>query len=296
MVGASLVYNELSPTGVPRADSPMTAGFGNGIVWVTSGRQSDSPRFSNMTFNDYVVRMPAADLHVEDSDFVGLGAGSTQAVATGQRWTYFSGRFPGNIVNPPLVRMVDSVFFDGGFPVLFPGLENDVHIGDARGIAISSDESRLFLAGRQVATVGDDLLIIANIVNPTSDAPSVTFSNSVPVPTEPDMVKTISRGPGRADLAVVVSAGAGTLSIYDDERKDISVTLDGVGLQPGSFAINRNGPNSVRIYVSAFTNGIVSVVDVPDLDAPETARVVARLGTSQVCLTRNLPCDAGVLP
>jgi hypothetical protein len=300
MVGASLVYDQLTPTGIPRADSPMSAAYGNGIVWVTSGRQSDTPRFSMTNFNDFIVRMPASDMFVDDGDFVGLGPGSTHAVVVGQRWTYFSGRFPGNnvVVNlsPPLVRMVDNRFFDGGYPVFFPNLENDVHIGEARGIAISHDETRLFLAGRQLAATGDDMLVIANLSNVTADTPTVQFSAQVPVPTEPEMVQTISRGAGRGDLAVVVSSGAGALVIYDDERKDISVTINDVGLQAGSFAINRNGPDSARIFVSDFTNGLVTVVDVPSLDAPETARVVARLGTSQVCLTRNLDCDAGMLP
>src|SRR6185295_18010597 len=55
-LGVSLVAEEHSATGIPRADSPMSATVSpSGIVWVTSGRQSDSPRFSQMLLNDFVV-------------------------------------------------------------------------------------------------------------------------------------------------------------------------------------------------------------------------------------------------
>jgi hypothetical protein len=39
--------------------------------------------------------------------------------------------------------------------------------------------------------------------------------------------------------------------------------------------------------VSNFADGRVAVVDVPDLSAPQVARVVAHLGKQQLCLTRS---------
>ena len=93
----------------------------------------------------------------------------------------------------------------------------------------------------------------------------------------------------------MVCSSAGVLVIYDDERGDIVAQVEGVGLQPGSFTVDPR-PNGARVYVSNFTDGRVAVIDLPDLDAPQGARVVARLGSSQVCLTRGLNCDAGVSP
>ena len=295
-VGASLVEFERSSSGVPRADSPLSAAVSpdGGSVWVSSGRHADSPRFTMMNFNDYVVRMDlrdAARLTVGIEDFVSIGAGSTHAVAVGQRWAYFSGRFPSAIVNPPLVRLVET---EPPYRVIYPNLETDVKIGDARGIALSSDERRLFLAGRQATGVtGSDVLVVATISNPIADNPIVSPLRTVPVPTEPLMVKTIPRGAGRGDLVVVTCGGAGSLVIYDDERGDLATQVDGIGLQPSSFTIDRRG-NGARLYVTNFQDGRVAVVDVPDLDLPQTARIVAHLGASQVCLTRSLSCDAGV--
>jgi hypothetical protein len=51
--------------------------------------------------------------------------------------------------------------------------------------------------------------------------------------------------------------------------------------------------------VSNFQDGRVAVVDVPDLDAPRNARLVAHLGRQQLCLVRatDPSCgDGGVAP
>jgi hypothetical protein len=302
-VGASLVELERTETGVPRADSPMSAAVSpEGTVWVTAGRHADSPRFSMTNFSDYVVHLPVDDLHVDESNFLGLGVGGTHAVVNGQRWTYFSGRFPSSVINPPLVRMVDRQTYR----VFSPNLENDLKIGDARGIAVSSNERRLYVAARQASGVmGSDLLVVASITNPLGDLPLVTLLRTVPLAAEPAMVKTISRGAGREDLVVITCSGSGPLPsalvIYDEETQDVAAQLDGVGTQPSSFAIDvRPSPtgvgNGARIYVSNFGDGRVAVVDVPDLDRPKDTRVVAHLGASQLCLTRNVGCDAGVVP
>ncbi|MBK7860488.1 MAG: hypothetical protein IPJ65_18135 [Archangiaceae bacterium] len=293
-VGASLVEYELTPTGIPRADSPMSAAVSStGMVWVSSGRHSDTPRFSQTNYNDFVVRVPGDQPRVDATSFVGLGPGSTHAVATGRRWTYFSGRFPSAVVNPPLIRLVECL---PGYPceVVFPNLENDVRIGEARGVALSSDETRLFLAGRQASGVlGADVLVIASIIGADTGFPAIYASRTVPLPQEPQMVQTISRGPGRRDLVLITCSGAGSLVIYDDERGDLAAQVDGVGLQPSSFTVDLRPPGA-RVYLSNFTDGRVAVVDIPDLDLPQTARLVAHLGSSQVCLTRSLQCDGGM--
>jgi hypothetical protein len=273
-------------------------------VWVTSGKHADSPRFSQMSFSDYVVRMPMNDMKVALENFVSLGAGSTHAVAAGQRWVYFSGRVPSGPFNPPLLRMVDTTSPhggpDGGYRIATPMLEVDYRITEARGIALSSDEKLVFLAVRQpLGAMGNDQLLVATISDPMADNPLVSVVRSVPLPAEPLMVKVIPR-PGQADvIAVACGFGFGSLVLYDDHRGARTV-LDGIGTQAASIAVDvrPNGPaTGARVYVSAFTDGRVAVVDVPDLNLVEGARVVAHLGLSQVCLTRrDIVCDGGVPP
>ncbi|MBL8957523.1 MAG: hypothetical protein JNK82_42510 [Myxococcaceae bacterium] len=298
-VGASLVEYERTSLGVPRADSPLSVTVdGDGGVWVASGRHADSPRFSNMEFNDYIVRTDRNGISVGFDNFVALGVGSTHAVAAGRRWVYFSGRLPSVQFNPPLVRMVDSytgAFFD-------TDLEVNLRITDARGIALAADERRLFLAGRQAAgAIGSDVLVVATIADPMADTPSVSVLRTIPVPAEPLMVKTVSRGPGRGDLVFVACGfGFGSLVIYDDERGDRAAQIDGIGTQASSIAVDvrqSGGVTGARVYVTAHTDGRVAVIDVPNLDAPQDARLVAHLGLSQVCLTRrDIICDGGVAP
>jgi len=300
-VGASLVEYERGPTGIPRADSPLSATVDrDNVVWIASARHADTPRFSQMMFNDFVVRMPMSEMKVALENFIGLGPGSTHAVVAGQKWVYFSGRFPSAITNPPLLRMVHRTTNE----VLPALLEVDARIAEARGIALSSDERLVFLAGRQPSGVtGSDHLVVASISDPLSDAPVVSVQRIIPIPAEPLMVKTIPRGPGRQDL-VVVACGfqAGSLAIYDEERLNVVAQVDGIGLQASSIAIDvrPNGPaTGARIYVSAFTDGRVAVVDVPNLNRPEDARIVAHLGAQQPCITRprDFTCpDAGVVP
>jgi hypothetical protein len=64
------------------------------------------------------------------------------------------------------------------------------------------------------------------------------------------------------------------------------VQVLGVGLQPFAITADQQGAG-VRLYVSNFADGRVAVVDVPDLEAPQVARVVAHLGKQQLCLTRQ---------
>ncbi len=294
-VGASLVELERIGNGVPRADSPMMATVSPdaGTVWVSSGRHADAPRFSMMNYNDYIVRLPlwrSEGVKLTIGDFQGIGPGSTHAVAVGQRWAYFSGRFPGNgIVNPPLLRLVD----EQSARVVDPFLQAQVTVSDARGIALSSDERRLFLVGRQPSgATGNDFLVIASITGALTDNPIISPLDPVPLPTEPQMVKTIAR-PGRRDLVVIVCSGAGSLALYDDES-GIVKNVDGIGVQPSSFAIDRRGAGA-RIYVTNFQDGRVAVVDIPDLLSPQDARIVAHLGATQVCITRrDFQCDAGL--
>ena len=51
------------------------------------------------------------------------------------------------------------------------------------------------------------------------------------------------------------------------------------------MTVDRRG-NGARFFVSDFGDGRVAVVDVPELDRAQDARLVAHLGESQLCLTQ----------
>ena len=93
--------------------------------------------------------------------------------------------------------------------------------------------------------------------------------------------------PGRGDLVVVTCSSAGSVAIYDDDVGDLVSLVGGVGVQPYGLAVDVRG-NAARIFVSNFGDGRISVIDVPELDRPQGARLVAHLGEQQLCLTRGV--------
>jgi hypothetical protein len=79
---------------------------------------------------------------------------------------------------------------------------------------------------------------------------------------------------------VVTSTGANVVSIYDEEIGQLVAQVSGVGDQPYGLAVDRRG-NAARIYVSTFGEGRVAVIDLPNLDNPLDARLMAYLGVRQ---------------
>jgi hypothetical protein len=98
-------------------------------------------------------------------------------------------------------------------------------------------------------------------------------------------VKVLPRA-GRGDLVAITCTGAGVLAIYDDDAGDLVAQVGALGLQPFGVDADFRG-DGVRLFVSAFSDGRVAVVEVPDLARPQGARLVAHIGRQQLCLTRS---------
>jgi hypothetical protein len=353
-VGASLTYNELTDTSIPRAPSPMmTAVSTDGGVWVTSAEIVDSPRGSGMNYAAYVVHVladasllggPPNHFLLNNDNFFNVGPVPTDGVTIGQRWTYVTGRYA-PLTSATFATSTTPVQSYGSTPVtstfgnpasgyaaygfttptaqtvllrlidpndlLNVGLEQQVSIPDARGIALSHDETRLYLLGRLTPyVIGSDQLVVASISDPVaaSGTTLVNVIRMVPVCDEPQEVRTVVR-PGHTDLVVITCAGgavaaqggataAGELVLYDDEVGNLVGQVPNVGLQPDSLTIDVRPTGGMRVFVSNFTDGRVAMIDVTNLAAPQTARIVGYLGAAQTCVTRNFSdtsCDGGVV-
>lgn len=261
-------------THLPRATAPYGVAVApDGEVFVTHLSNADSPKGSNKNLTAYVVRLNAETLAVDANSFVALGPGTVNTAVVGKRWIYLTGRALTG--GTQFVRLVDRES-----RVLSGSLEAQLGIAEARGISLSSDETRLYFAGR-----GPDRLVVASVTGADTDAPVVRVMRAVPLPAAPNQVLTIPR-PGRSDLVVVSCSTAGVVAIYDDDLGGLVAQVPGVGLQPFSIAADRRGAG-VRLYVSNFADGRVAVIDVPDLEAPQVARLVAHLSKDQLCLTRQ---------
>jgi hypothetical protein len=310
-VSLSPLSVEQSATGLPRAPSPYgvavkprpcysandcrdgdqcNAGFCQVVVegspvepfadvFVTHLAQADSPFGMGTNPIAYVVRLDSTlpkDFTIQPDNYLPLGTGGTNSAVVGSRWVYLSGRIQTvNFVTSAanLVRLVDR-FGD----VLSSGVENVYGVIDSRGIALSHDESRIYLAGQS-----PDTLLVLSVTDPTSDAPAVGLQRVIPLPDGANEVVAIPR-PGRSDLVAITCIAAGALVLYDDDVGDIVALVPGVGVQPFGVAYERQGAGA-RLYVSNFSDGRIAVIDLLDLARPVEARLVAHIGRSQQCLT-----------
>jgi hypothetical protein len=261
-------------------------------VWVTHLSLADSPAGSATSqtiatnAHAYLVRLASRQPKVSVESFLdlGVGQGATNSVVAGTRWVYLSGRYISPSAN--LLRLVDG---SGSGFVFASGLEGAYRVADGRGVALSSDERRVFIVSRS-----PDALVVAHIANPTGDVPSVQVERAVPIPAGGNELVVVSRA-GRADLVAITSIVAGTVVLYDDDVGSLVAMVSGVGLQPYGIAVQRRGAGA-RLFVSNFGDGRVAVIDVADVARPHEARLVAHLGAQQLCLTRSqyaLVCDGG---
>ncbi|MFZ5469255.1 MAG: YncE family protein [Myxococcota bacterium] len=266
----SLVELEGTKTGLPRAPEPYSMAIAaDGELFVTHLQRADSPPDSASDFHSYLVRTFAQNPVVSAEDFIELGEGAGSGVAVGSRYAFVSGRSS----TAPMVRLVDR--FDRR--VLDPRLQNEFRVADARGIALSADQRRLYLAGRL-----PDTLLVIDVQGATTSEPRLLVVRGVPLPGGANELAILPRA-GRGNLVAVTSSSADVLSIYDDEAGAVVAQISSLGEQPFAIAVDERAPGA-RLYVSMFADGRVAVVDIPDLLRPQEARLVAHLGTSQTCL------------
>lgn len=269
-----------------------------GDVWVTHLTQADTPLASGQNARGYLVRFDSDRLAADEANFLNLGFGGSNSVVAGRRWAYVSGRYNSSTGSADLVRLVEQQRADDGQGgtsllnvALSTGIELNYRVAEARGVAVSSDEKRLYLVGR-----GPDSLLVVSIDDAAADAPILNVVRAIQLPNGANEIRTIPR-PGRSDLVAITCSGGGVLVLYDDDVGDVVAQVQGVGLQPFGLAVSPRAPGA-RLFVTNFSDGRVAVIDIPDLDRPQDARVVAWLGEQQLCLTRgsNTPGCSGGAP
>lgn len=274
----------------PRAQAPIgvTVAPDAAEVWVTHLEGADSPARTGENPEAYVVRVPADELSLDATNFFPVGGsnldfGGTHAAAVGSRYVYVTGRnytlLQGQLQPAEfLVRLVDR---SNPGRVLDPVLDVTYSTLEARGLALNPDETRLYVVARS-----PDTLLVVDLVGTDTDAPGLSIVDAVPLPDGATDVSVIPResvagGPARGDLVAVTCSGAGVLAVYDEEVGQVVAQVPGVGVQPAELSVDRRG-NAARLYTSNFGDGRIAVIDIPNLDNPQDARLVAHLGTIQV--------------
>jgi hypothetical protein len=275
--------------GKPAAPQPYGVALSqDGQVFVTSLQLADSPNGSRENLEAFALKTSAEDPKITDDSFFSLGPAVADSVAVGSRYGYYAGRYLATSdVSPDVVlRLVDRT----SNAVIYPLVARRYHVIEARGLALSRDEKRLYLLG-----LGPDSLLRVDLANVTSSSPSLTTVRAVPLPSGPLSIKLIER-PGHGELAVITCLTAGTVVLYDEELGAIVREIPGVGVEPTGIAVDQQG-SGARVFVSDFGDGRVTVIDIPDLLKPQEAWVSAYLGKPQTCLVRDTdPSCQGVNP
>ncbi|MFN0062334.1 MAG: YncE family protein [Myxococcaceae bacterium] len=280
----------LSPFGV--GVSPL------GQVVVTHFDAARRPRGTNEIGDYYVGRFALESPALTQDAFVLINgcqgcAGPGYSVGVGSRYAFVTGRAGNQRAN--LLRFVElEPRPDGTRHVASAGLELQFNLTEARGVALRADQSRLYMAIRATETftaVGPSALAVVELSGATGDAPSARVVRTVTLPERAANVALIER-PGRGDLVLISGTGAGVLSLYDDAAGIVVLNLAGVGKEPFGLAVETRGVGA-RAYLSDFSDGRVTVVDIPNVLQPQGAFIAARLGRSQVCLVtpENPDCE-----
>jgi hypothetical protein len=277
--GLSTISLQNTATGKPRAPEPYGVTVTrDGQVWLTHVRGADSPVGSGTNIEGYVVTLDAANPTIDADNFTLIGStGGTNSIAVGQRYAFVTGRY----TNPrgAMIRIIDR---QRRVPLLNPQLESVYQVLEARGVGITSDERRLFVAGRS-----PDTLVVIELRDTLTDLPKLTVVRGVPLPAGSNGLKIIERA-GRGPLVIVTSSLGNVVSVYDDDLGQLVAQVSDVGSQPFGLDVQTrteaDGTTRARIFVSTFGDDRVAVLDMPDVNDPQKTYVVARLGLPRFCL------------
>lgn len=292
--------------GLPRAYAPFGVSVApSGDVWVTHLNPADSPIGSRKNYTSYVVKLSGDESSVSSGNFYSLTRsdlplGGSNSVIADERYVFVSGRYDANLVSSTqarrfLLRVVDMGTAEQSWRLLESDLDLGYAAQDARGMALTPRTSSTDTGPRRmyIATRTPDSLVTVNVagIGKESDNPSLNVVGSVPLPNGPTQVALVSRGPSstgvpRSELVLVSCSTAGVVAIYDPDVGQVVAQVPvgdmrGTKLpQPFGLAVQQQG-NAVRVFVSNFGDGRISVIDIPDVGSPQLARLVAHVGARQ---------------
>jgi hypothetical protein len=294
--------------GVPGAPAPMGVSVDRNDpearVWVTHTEQVGPKESTNEAeFQSYLATIPAANPSRDALDvgnFVALGtnnrlAGAAHSTAIGGRYVYASGRNAsstrlGALPRRFILRLVDRTAPER---VLESDIEAVYAVREARGVAVvqrpsladptqlDPNRERVYLLAR-----GPDTLLVMDVENALSGLPTLRVVTALPIPAGSSEVEVISRTVGRGNIVAVTGSGDETVVLFDEEVGQLVAQVlvgdedPSQPSQPFGLTADVRG-NAARLFASTFGDGRVAVIDIPDLDRPQDARLVARLGVAQ---------------
>jgi hypothetical protein len=283
----------------PRAPAPIgvTVGVREGQpeLWVTHIEAADSPARSARNPQTYVVRVSGAELSLSASNFISLTSGGLQlggahSTALGDRYVYVTGRsyVAAEQTQPAsfLLRLIDrtdtSRILETGLSAVYRTLE----ARNIQRVALGEDTDRLYILAQ-----APDTLLVVDVEEANSARPRFLVRSAVALPDRASDLAVMPRLggdglplAGQELVAVTCTAttrAKGVVAFYDAKLDQIVGQVGNVGTQPYGIAVDQRG-SAARLFITNFGDGRVAVIDIPDFEQMERARLVAYLGRPQV--------------
>jgi len=274
----------LQETTALRADNPfglavhVDATTDARTLYITHVRQADDPPGSGKSAFSYLAHLDAESL--SDLGFIGIGLSPAESIVDSGTagGLYFTGRSIGD--GSLALRSLSD-----GANAKDAGLTGNTSIHDARGLAVSSDKTKLFVtatSGNLTTPVYPEGLVIVDISPDPSDATQVLnrVLGFVALPAGASSVQVIAR-PGMRDLVAISCTKANAVALYDDELGALVAVVGGVQEPYGLVVAPRSPGEPALLYVASFGNDTVDVIQIQDpAQRPREATLIGHLGFS----------------
>jgi DNA-binding beta-propeller fold protein YncE len=269
------------------AQDPFATAISGHDLYVTHLRR---PTIGEDSVDSVVVRMDAESPGTPT--FFSIGPAPSEGITATPAGLYFTGRALRDSLQP-LRRLSDSTVSDAG-------IESSTRIKETRGIAVSSDGTRLYVATRGTRTEtysellpaeGPDGLLIVDIsADPLTGEPRNQPLGFVSMPEGASRIHVMAR-PGAGDLVAVACTDSNMVALYDADLGEVVGLVQGT-VEPFDIASIALGASGRRLYVASFGNHTVDVIDIPDMARPGEAKLVGKLGgQAQQTASALLPED-----
>jgi DNA-binding beta-propeller fold protein YncE len=253
-----------------RTEQPFGAAIQGKTLYVTPLRPSDSPAGSGRNDTAFMAKLTLSErglppASTTPSDFISLGDAPAEALAAvppSATNPTPNGIWVGGLsISSSLGTSQTLRFFDGQ-NVSDLGVSTSTRIQEARGVAPSTDGQRLYLTTR-----GPDGILVLDISAGPETSKPLSFT---PILRGPSFIQPIGRATaGKRDLVAVSCTDDNALVLYDDELGQVTGVVPGIeapfGMAKGVLPGHADG---VRLFVAAFGNDTVEVVDIPDTSDP----------------------------
>lgn len=250
-------------------------------LYVTHVKQADNPAGTGNSNTAYIFNLSADAPTSSSIEYVEVGGSPAEGIVDTPMGLYFTGLYIGT-GSQALRSLVNGSLADGD-------LTTFTTLQAAKGIAVSSDGTRLFIATTEGNQTADPLPPEGLVVVDISEGPTTgTAVNRVlgfaTLPAGASFVQVIPRV-GKRDLVAVSCTQGNAVALYDDELGQLAGVVDGVqepyGIAVSPSAARTVADQPVRLFVASFGNDTVDVIQVQTPESePRNATLIGRLGYS----------------